>query len=245
MAVPQTFNTVAPGSRGPLEVLDGSDWRQVPKLTSASFTATSPSETTTEFISEPPSSRSGQAGPGSVSYGLIRAPQMRAYRVLREAFEAGTELSFRDWGGIPERFSNPATATSDTIAIANTGVVTLAGSLNAGTDKNPAQIFTPGRVLVIAAVAYTIESVTGAKALTVSRLGAVASGIVTPDDTALGAVAATASWVSVKPASRRDFTGRVTTVGAYGREASDEGATDELSVNIHTFPTDLIVVEDN
>ena len=144
MATPLSFNVYAPGSRGPLEVLDGSDWRMVPKVRNVGFSATSPSETTTEYVSEVTETRTGQAGPGNVTYDVTRAPSMRAYRLLRAAFEEGNEVTLRDWGGIPEVFDNPATATADTIAIATTGVVTLSGSLNAGTAREPSNRFQPG-----------------------------------------------------------------------------------------------------
>ena len=64
------------------------------------------------------------------------------------------------------------------------------------------------------------------------------------DDTAIQAVAATASWSSVQYGTRREFSGRVTMTGAYTRGASDEGQVDQIVINIHSFPSDRYVVEE-
>ena len=145
---------------------------------------------------------------------------MEAYRTCYDAFKEGSVLTFRDWGGVPVVYENPSTATSDTVAVVGaSGLLTLAGTLSAGTSDNPRAPFLPGRVLVIGSVAYTIEEIQPApsNAVRVSRLGAVAGGIATPDSEALADVAATASWSIVQYGTRREFVGRAEEMGAYTR----------------------------
>ena len=159
-----------------------------------------------------------------MTYDLTRAPAMEAYRACYDAFKEGKVLSFRDYGGVPVEYKNPSTATSDTIAVVGaTGLLTLAGTLTAGTSDNPNQTFNPGRVLVLGGVAYTLEEVTTAGNIRVSRLGSVSSGIATPDEVALADVAASASWSVVQYGTRREFTGRVTEMGAFTRGSNNEG----------------------
>ena len=246
MAVPLQHNEYSPGSRGPLEVDVGSGtYRRVPKVRNVGFSATAATESSIEYVDQVTETRSGASGPGNVTYDLTRAPAMEAYRKCYDAFKEGELLSFRDWGGVPVVYENPATATSDTIAIVGaTGLLTLAGSLASGTSDNPLAPFLPGRVLVIASVAYTIEEVVPtANVPRVSRLGAVSGGIATPDSVALADVSATASWSISQYGTRRDFTGRVTEMGAYTRGANNEGQVDRAVINVQVFPNDLIVVE--
>lgn len=241
---PRNFNTYAPGSRGPLEVLIGANWRRVPKVRNVGFTATTPSDSSVEYVDEPTETRSGSSGPGSVAYDLTRAPLFESYRTCYEAFKEGTILSFRDYGGTPTSFSNPASASTDTVEITTAGVVTLKGTLNAGSAAQPLQPWIPGRGLVIAGVGYSIEEVTGAKALRVVRYGDIASGILTPGSKDIdSAVAATADWDIVQYGTRREFTGRVTEMGAFSRGSNNEGQVDRMVVNVQLFPDDVIVVE--
>ena len=208
--------------------------------------ATAATESSIEYVDQPTETRSGASGPGNVTYDLTRAPAMEAYRACYDAFKEGTILSFRDWGGVPVVFENPSTATSDTIAVVGaTGLLTLAGTLEAGTSANPRAPFIPGRVLVLGGVAYTVEEVTSpGNAIRVSRLGSVTGGIATPDAVALADVAATASWSVSQYGTRREFTGRVTEMGAYTRGSNNEGQVDRMMVNVQLFPDDVVVVEE-
>ena len=246
MAAPLQHNEYSPGSRGPLEVMIGSNWRRVPKVRNVGFSATPATSSSIEYVDQPTETRSGASGPGNVTYDLTRAPAMEAYRTCYDAFKEGSVLTFRDWGGVPVVYENPSTATSDTVAVVGaTGLLTLAGDLSAGTSDNPRAPFLPGRVLVIGSVAYTIEEVVPtAEVPRVSRLGAVAGGIATPDSVALADVAATASWSVVQYGTRREFVGRAEEMGAYTRGANNEGQVDRLVVNVQLFPDDVIVVEE-
>lgn len=242
---PLQYNDYSPGSRGPLEVLIGSDWRRLPKIRNVGFSATAATESSIEYVDQPTETRSGSSGPGNVTYDLTRAPAMEAYRTCYDGFKVGSLLTFRDYGGVPVEYKNPSTATSDTIAVVGaTGLLTLAGTLTPGTADAPASPFIPGRVLVLGAKAFTLEEVT-ASGVRVSRLGAVSGEVATPDSVALADETATATWSIVQYGTRREFTGRVTEMGAYTRGSNNEGQVDRMTVNVQVFPDDVLIVADN
>ena len=244
MAIPLQYNDYAPGSRGPLEVMVGNTFRRVPKIRNVGYSATAATESSIEYVDSPTETRSGASGPGNVTFDLTRAPAMESYRACYEAFKEGHLQTFQDWGGVPVVYENPAANTADTIAITGaSGLLTLAGSLSAGTPENPASPFIPGRVLVIGGVAYALEEVT-ATGVRVSRYGAVSGGVATPDSVALADVTATASWSISQYGTRRTFTGRVTELGAYSRGADNSGQVDRMVVNVQLFPDDVLVVEE-
>ena len=251
MARANPFNTYAPGSRGPLEVLDGSTWRRVPKIRNVGFTPTTPSEATTEYVDEPTETRAGQSGPGNVTYDLTRAPTMRAYRVARDAFKTGTILRFRDWGGAPVAEASG----TDQLAVTTGGVGTLSGTgASAGSADAPTAKYRPGRIVFPTGAAVddqvlTIESVTGATGLMLTRLGtittAAAAGqpaIVTEDSEDITVVANAAFRLS-SPGTLREFEGRVTSLGGYTRGANNEGQVDQLVINVLEFPTEMLVAQ--
>ena len=246
MAVPLQHNEYSPGSRGPLEVMIGSTFRRVPKVRNVGFSATPATSSSIAYVDQPQETRSGASGPGSVTYDLTRAPAFEAYRTCYDAFKEGSVLTFRDWGGVPVVYSNPSTATSDTIALtASSGLLTLAGTLDAGTSDSPRAPFLPGRVLVLGGVAYTIEEVVPTtNRVRISRYGAVAAGIATPDGVALADVAASATWSISQYGTRREFVGRVEEMSAYTRGANNEGQVDRMVVNVQLFPDDVLVVEE-
>ena len=249
MAVPFAFDHYAPGSRGPVEVNDGGVWRAIPLIRNVGFTPTTPSETTTEFVDSPSQTRSGQSGPGTVTYDINRAPTLKAYRLCYDAFKAGSELTFRDWGGQPVVESG---LTGRAAVAVTTGLVTLTVLTDAGTPTAPSIKWSPGRVLYFTSAVgdqvLTIESVVSNSSVQTSRLGEITTAasasspaIVTPDDAAITAQTAEAFSIS-RPGTMREFTGRVTSLGGYTRGASNEGQVDQLVVNVLSFPEDNIVL---
>ena len=253
MAIPRQYNVVAAGSRGPLEVLDGTVWRQLPKIRNVGFVPTSPSEATTEYLDETTETRAGQSGPGNVTYDLTRAPQMKAYRVCRRAFTVGgSVLRFRDWGGIPT--TPRETSGTDMLAVTTAGVGTLTGSgANAGTATAPAPKYRPGRMIFPSAAAagaqvLVIEAVTGQTGLVLSRYGTIgtAASATEPacaveDDEDIDAVTAAAFGIA-SPGTLREFEGVVTSLGGYTRGPNNEGQVDQMVVNVTAFPNDQMVV---
>ena len=65
MAAPLQYNDYSPGSRGPLEVLIGSDWRRLPKIRNVGFTATAATESTVEYVDQPSESGAGLLAPAT------------------------------------------------------------------------------------------------------------------------------------------------------------------------------------
>lgn len=256
MATAVGYNTYAPDSRGPLHVQIEGTWYRLPKVRNVGFTATTPTDTTTEYVDEPTETRSGSSGPGSVTYDLTRAPTMLAYKTVYEAFKDGTSMSFRDFGGNPTRFVNPSTATGNTIALAAPGnsddlttTATLVG-VSAGTKDAPSDMFRPGKLIRLGRQMYTIEEVLTSTTLTVSNYGTVSTPVdgiatVTQDDDDLAVVAASAVWSTHEPGTLREFSGRITEMGAYTRGASNEGQVDRMVVNVLSFPTDSLIVDDS
>lgn len=251
---PFEFDHYAPGSRGPFQVQDPvttTTWRFLVLLRNLGFTPTSPSETTTEFLDSPSQTRSGQSGPGNVTVDINRTPTLKSYRICKEAFDKGGQLTFRDWGGEPVVESGGTAQFQVTTA----GVATLTVLTDAGTPTDPALKYTPGRVIyqngAVGDVAYTIEAVLSSSSLQVSRLGlvttAAAAGqpaIVTPDDEAIAAVAPgdKHTFMISRPGTLREFTGRVTSLGGYTRGAGNDGQVDQMVVNVLQRPDDLIVL---
>ena len=255
MPKPISFNDYSPDSRGQLMVQLGDSWYRVPKVRNVGFTATTPTDTTTEYVDQPTETRSGSSGPGSVTYDLSRAPTKLAYRRIYDAYKAGTVLTFRDFGGDPTEFDNSTPADTIEISVPTnttdpTTAAVLAGALSAGSATSPTNMFRPGKMFTISNVAYTIEEVTGDKGLTVSRYGAVTplsgvqnSLVALEDSTALQAVAASADWEMYEPSTVREYAGRVTEMGAYSRSASNEPQVDRMVINVLAFPTDRILLK--
>ena len=256
MPKPIAFNDYSPDSRGLLQVQIGDTWYRVPKVRNVGFTATTPTDTTTEYVDQPTETRSGSSGPGSVTYDLSRAPTKLAYRRIYDAFKTGESLTFRDFGGDPTKFDNASTS-GRSIAIAApspvtrstnpTATATLTG-LSAGTPDSPTNMFRPGKMFVIDSVAYTIEEVLTDTTLTISRYGATSAitGVTlqTLEDTIDWAdVPAEVDFQIYEPSTMREFNGRVTEMGAYSRAASNEPQTDRMVVNVLAFPNDRIILE--
>ena len=144
MSRARKFNTYAPGSRGPLEVLVDSTWRRLPKVRNVQFQPQTPSETSIEYVDEPTETRSGQSGPGTATVDITRSPGLLSYRTLDAAFRDGeTVLRFRDWGGVPQV---EASGAGKTLAITGARGVGVLVGLNAGSASQPAAMFRPGKL---------------------------------------------------------------------------------------------------
>lgn len=246
MSRARKFNTYAPGSRGPLEVLVDSTWRRLPKVRNVQFQPQTPSETSIEYVDEPTETRSGQSGPGTATVDITRSPGLLSYRTLDAAFRDGeTVLRFRDWGGVPQ--VDPSGAGKTLAITGATGAGVLVG-LNAGSASQPAAMFRPGKLVyfgaAVGAQVACIERVTGAQGLELSRYGEIVQaatvtdpGLALPDSEDLEDEAAAVFNVS-SFATMREFEGKVTSLGGYSRAPDNSGQVDQVVVNVLEIPSD-------
>ena len=239
-----------PGANGMSEVNLGSDaggFQYLSDVTSFDLAHTQPPTTT------PEESIDATVGAGTPSIGSPSAgtatwnfrPDIAsdAFRYVANQYRAGQNADFRVTLG-EQRTVETASSSSVTVEIdaserelevAGTATNDIANTFGSS-DLQPAEPWRRGLVIVIADVAYHLGPWKTATTRHISRLGAVAGGIVTPDAVALADVAAGGDWVLYEYGYRITFAGRV--LQGADVSAATGGLTSTMAVQLSGFQTE-------
>ena len=239
----------APGSAGFLLVKVGTTWEPLSEFTDFAINHTAPA--TTPATAPLDRGVSAQAAtPGRVTPGVLSCslgpPDAAgpAFRTFRQAAIDKTTVELQAWlGHFKEVGSQAAGANATTLAIdASAGEITLArkGTGNDAvpvtfgeSDQQPGDFWDRGQIVALAGVAYHLGTWQSGTKRKVTRLGTIASGIVTPDDTALADVNASDAFTVNEYVLRITAKGEPQTGGDLTAAAG--GLTTAMSVQLSAF----------
>ena len=181
--------------------------------------------------------RAGRATAGTFSWDLNPGDASIAIRDAITALQGGLVRNFREDEGSAREVHDNTTGVSIAITAAS-DLLTISGSgtgASLGTNLAPRTPWDRGLVLVESGIAYFIESILTTTTAEISRIGAVASNVVTPDAVALADVAATSTWELYEYAVRREFEGTLTQ--AAGHSTSPDTRSKTIAGRMSNWPT--------
>lgn len=252
--------SVRPSAEGYYEVEDGAVWRRLRLISDVTFSPTPAPETTETTLDEGEVTTIGTPGNPTFSVTVSLNDASRAYRILEDAFYGKNVVNQRQVTGIPSSNNFVSAAGTDTLALAATGVVTGAGTLDFGSVSSPSSPWIPGRLLVLGKkrnspladgdIVHIIEGINATKELVATRVGSVTSvtfsyngvnhAMITPDKTAVAAVNATADYRLMDYAVLESWGGRITQAGAPTRSGTTRNET--IQGNCESRPTKRFIV---
>ena len=181
--------------------------------------------------------QAGKPAAGTFSWDLNPGDASAAIRDVQAALQSGDKRNFREDEGSARQVHDNTTGVSIAITAANMRLALTGSGTGAsfGTNLAPRTPWDRGLIVVTGGIAYFVESILTTTTAEVSRVGAVASNIVTPDDTALGDVAATPTWELYEYAVRREFEGELTQ--ALGHSTSPDTRSKTVAGQLSNWET--------
>ncbi len=187
----------------------GGDWKELPGINGYSETGGEAPERDIVAFSGV-AKRSGHPRVPSVEMNAVYQPAHSAWRAIREAADKGTLLRFRVTTKEEERFA--INDSAETVAIADTGVLTFAGD---GKPNFKSSEYGVGMILKLGGENYVIDSVSDADTPVVTVTPAPASDV----------TAATDYKITVPSLRRGPFSATVRIVGNVSLESEGDMTT--------------------